>query len=303
DKAQGRLNDQDMFGFNDLDGDEVIIDVAAGEKEVLSAKDAEMEVSNVKPVTTAGEVVTTAGVSATPIIDSAAPTIGITEDELTLAQGLVGLNSEKPKVVIQETEKSTTVTTVADTRPKAKGIVMQEPSETPSSKLIASFDKPSQDKDKGKGIMVESEKPLKRKDQIAADEEVARNLAAQLQAELEEEERLVRAQQDEEANILWDNMKAMMDADRLLAERLQAREKEELTEVQKARMFVEIMEKRRKHFADLRAQEKRNRPPTKAQNRSQMTTYLKNMGGYKHSQLKGKSYDKIQKLFDKEIKE
>ncbi|GKA54892.1 hypothetical protein Tco_0753841 [Tanacetum coccineum] len=33
-----------------------------------------------------------------------------------------------------------------------------------------------------------------------------------------------------------------------------------------------------------------------------MSTYLKNMDGYKHTQLKRKSYDEIQKLFDKEIK-
>ncbi|GKA09932.1 hypothetical protein Tco_0689365 [Tanacetum coccineum] len=65
---------------------------------------------------------------------------------------------------------------------------------------------------------------------------------------------------------------------------------------------MELMEKRRKHFAALRAQEKRNRPPTKAQKRSQMSTYLKHIGGYKHKQLMGKSYDEIQKLFDKEMK-
>ncbi|GJZ23592.1 hypothetical protein Tco_0561051, partial [Tanacetum coccineum] len=47
-------------------------------------------------------------------------------------------------------------------------------------------------KQKGKGIMVEPEVPLKKKDQIAMDVEVARNLEAQLQAELEEEERLAR---------------------------------------------------------------------------------------------------------------
>ncbi|GJV79658.1 hypothetical protein Tco_1515528 [Tanacetum coccineum] len=33
-----------------------------------------------------------------------------------------------------------------------------------------------------------------------------------------------------------------------------------------------------------------------------MSTYLKNMAGYKHSQLKSKNYDEIQKLFDKEMK-
>ncbi|GJV42422.1 hypothetical protein Tco_1420862 [Tanacetum coccineum] len=33
-----------------------------------------------------------------------------------------------------------------------------------------------------------------------------------------------------------------------------------------------------------------------------MSTYLKNMDGYKHNQLKNKSFDDIQKLFDKAIK-
>ncbi|GKA97349.1 hypothetical protein Tco_0825243 [Tanacetum coccineum] len=65
---------------------------------------------------------------------------------------------------------------------------------------------------------------------------------------------------------------------------------------------MEFMEKRRKHFAALRAQEKRKRPPTKTQKRNQMSIYLKHMGGYKHNQLKGRSYDEIQKLFDKEMK-
>nr|GEV89581.1 hypothetical protein [Tanacetum cinerariifolium] len=85
-------------------------------------------------------------------------------------------------------------------------------------------------------------------------------------------------------------------------EELQARERKELSEVQKARLLVELIEKRKKHFATLRAQEKRNKPPTKAQIRSQMCTYLRNIGGYKHSHLKGWSYDEINKLFDKEMR-
>ncbi|GKE40390.1 hypothetical protein Tco_1463795, partial [Tanacetum coccineum] len=60
--------------------------------------------------------------------------------------------------------------------------------------------------------------------------------------------------------------------------------------------------KRKKHFAALRAQEKKNKPPTKAQKRNIMSTYLKNMAGYKHNQLKSKSYDEIQEMFDKEMK-
>ncbi|GJV22925.1 hypothetical protein Tco_1375620 [Tanacetum coccineum] len=33
-----------------------------------------------------------------------------------------------------------------------------------------------------------------------------------------------------------------------------------------------------------------------------MSTYLKNMAGYKHNQLKSKSYNEIQEMFDKEMK-
>nr|GEY32933.1 hypothetical protein [Tanacetum cinerariifolium]GEY32946.1 hypothetical protein [Tanacetum cinerariifolium] len=51
-----------------------------------------------------------------------------------------------------------------------------------------------------------------------------------------------------------------------------------------------------------RAEEKRNRPPTKAQQRSHMSTYLKNMDGWKTRDLKNKSFADIQDLFNKAMK-
>ncbi|GKB73117.1 hypothetical protein Tco_0934529 [Tanacetum coccineum] len=60
--------------------------------------------------------------------------------------------------------------------------------------------------------------------------------------------------------------------------------------------------KRKETLCKLRVEEIRRKSPTKAQKRNQMSTYLKNMAGYKHSQLKSKSYDEIQKLFDKEMR-
>nr|GEV61687.1 hypothetical protein [Tanacetum cinerariifolium] len=77
-------------------------------------------------------------------------------------------------------------------------------------------------RNKGKGKMVKPEKPLKKKDQIEFDKEVAQRLQAQLQVELEEEERMAR-QKEEDANIAeWDDIQVMMDADHELAKRLQA---------------------------------------------------------------------------------
>ncbi|GKB37280.1 hypothetical protein Tco_0882222 [Tanacetum coccineum] len=61
-------------------------------------------------------------------------------------------------------------------------------------------------------------------------------------------------------------------------------------------------EKRRKHFTAKRAEEKRNKPPTKAQQRKIMYTYLKNMEGYKLNDLKLKGFDSIQEMFDRAFK-
>ncbi|GKA28446.1 hypothetical protein Tco_0714614, partial [Tanacetum coccineum] len=233
DETQEMNNDNLMFDTGMLEEQE---------KEV-----AEKEVSVADPVTTAGEVVTTTNVEVTT---ANAPTTTI--DELTLAQTLIKIKAAKPKAV---TSAATTTTT---TRPKARGVVVQEPSEfkTTSSPLQA-LQLP-QDKDKGKAKMVEPEKPLKKKDQIAIDEEVARNLEAQLQAELEEEEERISRLKEEKANITllesWDNTQAMMDADFQLAQQMQTKEQEQLSIEEKSKLFIELLEKRKKHFATLRAQ-------------------------------------------------
>nr|GEX47248.1 uncharacterized mitochondrial protein AtMg00810-like [Tanacetum cinerariifolium] len=49
-----------------------------------------------------------------------------------------------------------------------------------------------------------------------------------------------------------------------LAERLQAQEQEELSDAEKAKLFQQLLKKRRKHFTAKRAEEKRNKPPTQA---------------------------------------
>ncbi|GJU65790.1 hypothetical protein Tco_1247625 [Tanacetum coccineum] len=136
------------------------------------------------------------------------------------------------------------------------------------------------------------------------DEELAFKLQAEEEEEEEEQERLARekAQQIKEANIAWDDVQAKVEADYQLAQRLQAQEQEELTDEEKARLFVQFLEQRRKHFAAKRVEEKRNKPPTQAQQRKIMCTYLKNMEGKKPKDLKNKSFDSIQKMFDRAFK-
>nr|GEW28612.1 hypothetical protein [Tanacetum cinerariifolium] len=162
----------------------------------------------------------------TSVKDSATPTTYVTEDE-----------SVKPKVVVQEQEMSTTIPAAATIvitdvpTSRAKGIVFHEKKQS-KIPTVSSL------KDKAKAKMIEPEVPLKKKDKMRIDEEYVRKL----QAKEQEATRLSMAQQDEEANNSWDNIQAMMDGDRLLAERLQAREREELFEVQKARLSPTIID-------------------------------------------------------------
>ncbi|GJT51094.1 putative ribonuclease H-like domain-containing protein [Tanacetum coccineum] len=132
--------DKEMFDVDALNGDEVFV---------------------------AGQVVDATQVS------TAATTVIITTEEITLAQALEALKTSKPKV---------------------KGIVFQEPGKSTTTTTISS----QQSQDKGKGILIEPVEPMKKKDLIRLDEKVA----LKLQDEFDEEERLARekAKKEQEAN-------------------------------------------------------------------------------------------------------
>nr|GEX08735.1 copia protein [Tanacetum cinerariifolium] len=151
DEAQGRMHDAEMFGVDDLEGNEVFVDVR---KRKLLKK-------NAAPTT--------------------ATTIDV-DDKLTLVKTLIAIKASNPKVI------STAITT-----PRAKGVVFHEQVQKHKPTVSSS-------KKKGKAKMIEPEKPLKKKDQIALYEEVARKLEAEMRAEMEEEERIAR--EKDEANIV-----------------------------------------------------------------------------------------------------
>nr|GEZ42067.1 hypothetical protein [Tanacetum cinerariifolium] len=162
------MNDEDLFGVNDLDGDEVIVDVTANENVKQNATVAEKELS------------------------------AATDEVVTTAESVEGIS--------------------AATTP-----------------------------------------------QISKDD---------MKAKMKEEERIAR--EKNKANIAvieeWDDVQATIDADR------------------------------QKYFAAKRAEEIKNKPPTKAQQKSLMCNYMKNMEGYKQKDLKGKIFDAIKKMFNKVYK-
>ncbi|GKD24735.1 hypothetical protein Tco_1230949 [Tanacetum coccineum] len=159
DETQEMNDDNLMFNTGVLEEQEIEFEKVVEDPVVSVATTTKsIPVSAADPVTTAGEVVTTASASVE------------IPDELTLAQTLIEIKTATPKPVI------TAATIVTYVRPRAKGIIFhdQEEQVPASTKTFSSSQSQlPQVKDKGKGKMVEPEVTLKKKDQIALDEELA----------------------------------------------------------------------------------------------------------------------------------
>ncbi|GJX52833.1 hypothetical protein Tco_0281202 [Tanacetum coccineum] len=65
-----------------------------------------------------------------------------------------------------------------------------------------------------------------------------------------------------------------------------------------AKMLVDLINQRKRYFAAQKAEAKRNKPMTQAQQRTYMSNYIKHMGNYKLQQLKRLSFDEIKDLFE-----
>ncbi|GJU33632.1 hypothetical protein Tco_1181986 [Tanacetum coccineum] len=128
-------------------------------------------------------------------------------------------------------------------------------------------------------------------------------MARKVQEEWEGEEERNRLAKEKDTNDAlirnYDDIKARIEADRLLAEKLQEEEREEFTIEERAKFLHDIIVAQRKFFAQQRSEAIRNRPPTKNQLRNQMMTYLKHVGNFKHSELKTKKFEEIQALYEK----
>ncbi|GKD36019.1 hypothetical protein Tco_1251528, partial [Tanacetum coccineum] len=131
-------------------------------------------------------------------------------------------------------------------------------------------------KDKGKGKIDESEN-IKTKTKLQQEQErLDFETAMRLQTGFEEEERQRIAMVHEAASSF--NV-------------------EEWEDIQ-ARVQVELINQRKRYFATQRAEERRNKPPKQAQQRTYMSNYIKHMGGYTLQPLKGYSFDEIKTLFE-----
>nr|GFB82813.1 hypothetical protein [Tanacetum cinerariifolium] len=137
---------------------------------------------------------------------------------------------------------------------RRKGVIIRDPEEEFSSKTPAETPKL---KDKGKGILIETPKPMKKRDQIEMDAEYAIKLHEEINKDHEEINK----------DIDWD---AAID---------------------------HVKQKSKNPQCIKRYQVMKKRPKTESEARKNMMIYLKNTAGYKLDFFKGMSYDEICPIF------
>ncbi|GJR06208.1 reverse transcriptase domain-containing protein, partial [Tanacetum coccineum] len=227
------------------------------------------------------------------------PTSTIFGDDETIAKVL--LNMSQAKAVSRENEKGVELKDIEETdRPRPTSTrslltLKPLPKIDPKDKGKKKIEEEDESESESDGIP-EAEKKFK---QLASDEEMARKIQEEWEGE-EERNRLAEEKATNEALIRnFDDIKARIEADRLLAEKLQEQEREQFTIEERAKFLHDTIAAQRKFLAQQRSEAIRNRPPTKNQLRNQMMTYLKHVGNFKHSELKTKKFEEIQALYEK----
>ncbi|GJV82672.1 hypothetical protein Tco_1522570 [Tanacetum coccineum] len=227
------------------------------------------------------------------------PTSTIFGDDETIAKVL--LNMSQAKAVSREKEKGVELKDIEE---------IDRPRPTSTRSLLTLRPLPKIDpKDKGKKKIEEEDETDSESDdipqaekkfkQLESDEEMARKIQEEWEGE-EERNRLAEEKATNEALIRnFDDIKARIEADRLLAERLQEQEREQFTIEERAKFLHDTIAAQRKFLAQQRSEAIRNRPPTKNQLRNQMMTYLKHVGNFKHAELKIKKFEEVQALYEK----
>ncbi|GJU98967.1 putative ribonuclease H-like domain-containing protein [Tanacetum coccineum] len=150
-----------------------------------------------------------------------------------------------------------------------------------AKKSTSSHDKGQRE---GKAPMISEETP-KKLDSLQKEEEAKQiHLDSLLAQRIAEEEELNEQQKKRKAQVHF-----------MLGSELQGEDF--------AKKMVDLVNQRKKYFAEERAKAKRNKPMTQSQLKTYMMNYLKNQGTWKLSQLKNLSFEEVKEEFDKLVKQ
>ncbi|GJV69693.1 hypothetical protein Tco_1485202 [Tanacetum coccineum] len=152
---------------------------------------------------------------------------------------------------------------------------------------------------KAQMIVEETQTPKRTKEQIQQ-EEASLAEAIKLQ-NLEEEETAKQVHLDALlAKRRRNAIRAKLEANAELAKSVIAKD---MSEEDFAKRMVDLVNQRKKYFAEEKAKAKRSKPMTQSQLRIYMSNYQKNQGTWKLSQLKKLKFEDIKEEFDKLVKQ
>ncbi|GJV16250.1 hypothetical protein Tco_1361573 [Tanacetum coccineum] len=200
--------------------------------------------------------------------ESTTPTTVFRDDE-TIVEFLVSISQNKTKqkgVEIKDAEDSD--------RPRAtstRSVLTLKPllKINPKNKGNKVLEEEAKSDVESEGV----DKAERKFDQLAKDEEIAKKVQEDWEAEEE--------------------------IKKLLSARLQEEERERFTVEERAKFLVDTIAAQRRFLAQQRTAAIRSRPPIRTQLRNQMMKYLKHVEGKKHADLKNKNFEEIQVLYKK----
>nr|GEY14119.1 retrovirus-related Pol polyprotein from transposon TNT 1-94 [Tanacetum cinerariifolium] len=132
--------------------------------------------------------------------------------------------------------------------------------------------------------IVKSNEARRRAKIVVSDDEDAAKDSSDLDISLVQQDAERIARVHEEASSFnveeWEDIQATIEADEELALKIQAEERKKYCKAVKARLLVDLINQRKRHFAQQRAEERRNKPLTQAQQRTYMSNYVKHKGSH-----------------------
>ncbi|GJS09562.1 hypothetical protein Tco_0366358 [Tanacetum coccineum] len=147
--------------------------------------------------------------------------------------------------------------------------------------------------------------------QAQMDEEVAKQIhldkmlakIVQKEQELSEKQLNRKVEVQEAAQLYteedWDTIRAKLEANTEVVKSLQG---ESIINDDFAKRMVEMINEKKKFYAEQKAKAKRSKPMTQAQQREYMSTFIKNQSSWKSSQLKKLSFEELKTEFEKLMK-
>ncbi|GJX35908.1 putative ribonuclease H-like domain-containing protein [Tanacetum coccineum] len=137
--------------------------------------------------------------------------------------------------------------------------------------------------------------------QIHLDKMIAKRMAEE--EELSEQQKKRKAEVQEAAQNYteedWDTIRAKLEANAELTKSLQG---ESMTGEDFAKRMVEMINQKKKFYAEQKAKAKRSKPMTQAQQRDYMSTFIKNQSSWKLTQLKKLTFNELKTEFEKLVK-